>query len=64
MAPLCPACVGFDVKRFSENIDSRKMSSLTYAARKLPELIHYDLLECEGCLTLFTEASLETEKLF
>ena len=64
MARLCPACDGLDVKRFSENIDARKISSLTYASRKLPELMHYKLLECVGCLTLFTEASLETEKLF
>ena len=63
MTRLCPACGSPGVSRFSENIDASKISSLSYASRKLPELMHYALSECEGCLTLFTEASLETEKL-
>jgi len=60
---LCPACGGSGVKRFNENVDSSKISSLSYASRKLPELMHYALSECESCLTLFTESTLETEKL-
>jgi len=45
---LCPACDGFGVKRFIENIDSSKISTLTYASRKLPELMHYELLNAKG----------------
>ena len=48
MTRLCPACDGFGVKRFSEKFESSKISTLTYASRKLPELMHYELLNAKG----------------
>ena len=52
---LCPSC-GFDgYLKYPEKIDSKKITKLTYASRKLPELMHYDLFECSNCKTLFTK---------
>ena len=51
---LCPACLSKGDLKYPEKIESRLFNELTYASRKRPELMHYDLYECESCKTLFT----------
>lgn len=51
---LCPACLFSGKLRYTEKLDDELFNELTFASRKRPELMHYDLFECENCLTLFT----------
>ena len=55
MARLCPACGGIGKERFATNIEEEKKSSFSYSSRKRPELMHYALMECQSCRTLFVE---------
>ena len=55
MARLCPACGGIGKERFATNIAEEKISPFSYSSRKRPELMHYALMECQSCRTLFVE---------
>ncbi len=55
MARLCPACGGIGKEKFSANIEEEKISLFSYSSRKRPELMHYALMECQSCRTLFVE---------
>jgi len=55
LARLCPACGGIGKERFATNIEEEKKSSFSYSSRKRPELMHYALMECQSCRTLFVE---------
>ena len=55
MARLCPACGGIGKERFATNIEEEKISPFSYSSRKRPELMHYALMECQTCRTLFVE---------
>ncbi len=55
MARLCPACGGIGKERFATNIEEEKISLFSYSSRKRPELMHYALMECQSCRTLFVE---------
>ena len=55
MARLCPACGGIGKEKFSANIEEEKISPSSYSSRKRPELMHYALMECQSCRTLFVE---------
>ena len=55
MARLCPACGGIGKEKFSANIEEEKISPFSYSSRKRPELMHYALMECQSCRTLFVE---------
>ena len=55
MARLCPACGGIGKEKFSANIEEEKISPFSYSSRKRPELMHYALMECQTCRTLFVE---------
>jgi SAM-dependent methyltransferase len=59
----CPACGQSGRLKFRENIDQTKISSFSYSSRKSPELMHYALLECLDCRSLFTETTPEAEAL-
>ena len=51
---LCPACLSNGKLRYPEKLEVDLFNDLTFASRKRPELMHYDLFECENCKTLFT----------
>jgi len=55
LARLCPACGGIGKEKFSANIEEEKISPSSYSSRKRPELMHYALMECQSCRTLFVE---------
>jgi SAM-dependent methyltransferase len=55
LARLCPACGGIGKEKFSANIEEEKISPFSYSSRKRPELMHYALMECQTCRTLFVE---------
>jgi len=55
LARLCPACGGIGKEKFSANIEEEKISPFSYSSRKRPELMHYALMECQSCRTLFVE---------
>jgi SAM-dependent methyltransferase len=55
LARLCPACGGIGKEKFSANIKEEKISPSSYSSRKRPELMHYALMECQSCRTLFVE---------
>ena len=55
MARPCPACGGIGKEKFSANIEEEKISPFSYSSRKRPELMHYALMECQSCRTLFVE---------
>ena len=55
MARPCPACGGIGKEKFSANIEEEKISPSSYSSRKRPELMHYALMECQSCRTLFVE---------
>ena len=50
---LCPACLFHGNLRYPEK----------FASRKRPELMHYDLYECENCRTLFTSRNVNLSEL-
>ena len=47
----CPICGGEQaVRTFAEaNLDAGKLDSFAFASRKIPEFMHYRLVECQGC---------------
>jgi len=55
LARPCPACGGIGKEKFSANIEEEKISPFSYSSRKRPELMHYALMECQSCRTLFVE---------
>jgi SAM-dependent methyltransferase len=60
---LCPACLSKGELKYPEKIESGLFNELTYASRKRPELMHYDLYECESCKTLFTNRNVNLSEL-
>jgi len=60
---LCPACLSIGELKYPEKIESVLFNELTYASRKRPELMHYDLYECELCKTLFTNRNVNLSEL-
>ena len=52
---MCPACGGIGKEKFYANIEEEKISPSSYSSRKRPELMHYALMECQSCRTLFVE---------
>ena len=55
MARLCPACGGIGKEKYAANIEEEMISPFSYSSRKRPELMHYALMECQSCRTLFVE---------
>jgi SAM-dependent methyltransferase len=53
----CPICDSRrDAEPYAERyIDESKLSSFSFASRKLPEYMHHQLLLCRGCDLLFAE---------
>ena len=60
---LCPACLFHGNLRYPEKLDDELFNELTFASRKRPELMHYDLYECENCRTLFTSRNVNLSEL-
>lgn len=63
MDNICPACEKVGILKYPEKIEIDKITELTYASRKLPELMHYDLFECLNCETLFTNREINVKEL-
>lgn len=60
----CPLCGGNDFTVFAEStIDERKLSSSTFASRKLPEYMHPRMVECNSCRMLYANPALQQETL-
>ena len=51
---LCPLCGTTGKLAYLENIDPALFSDFTYASRKRPEGMHFELQKCQGCNLLFT----------
>ena len=50
----CPLCDGSDYAVFAEsNIDERKLTASAFASRKLPEYMHFRMVECKSCGMLY-----------
>ena len=60
---LCPACLSNGKLRYPEKLEEYLFNDLTFASRKRPELMHYDLFECENCKTLFTNRNVNLSEL-
>jgi SAM-dependent methyltransferase len=60
---LCPACLSKGSLRYPEKLEDNLFNDLTFASRKRPELMHYDLFECENCKTLFTNRNVNLSEL-
>jgi hypothetical protein len=60
---LCPACLSNGKLRYPEKLEDNLFNDLTFASRKRPELMHYDLFECENCKTLFTNRNVNLSEL-
>jgi SAM-dependent methyltransferase len=60
---LCPACLSKGSLRYPEKLEDNLFNDLTFASRKRPELMHYDLFECESCKTLFTNRNVNLSQL-
>ena len=60
---LCPACLSNGYLKYPEKIEPNLFNELTFASRKRPELMHYDLYECESCKTLFTNRNVNLAEL-
>jgi hypothetical protein len=60
---LCPACLSNGKLRYPEKLEDNLFNDLTFASRKRPELMHYDLFECENCKTLFTNRNVDLSQL-
>ena len=60
---LCPACLSKGSLRYPEKLEDNLFNDLTFASRKRPELMHYDLFECEKCKTLFTNRNVNLSQL-
>ena len=60
---LCPACLSKGSLRYPEKLEDNLFNDLTFASRKRPELMHYDLFECENCKTLFTNRNVNLSQL-
>ena len=63
MKNICPACNNLGILKYPERIELDKITDLTYASRKLPELMHYDLFECINCKSLFTNRDVDLKDL-
>ena len=50
----CIACRGTLRLKFLSNLSEGDETTVSYASRKKPELLHYDYLECANCRTLVT----------
>jgi SAM-dependent methyltransferase len=59
----CPACSSNGKLKFKEKIEDKLFNELTFASRKRPELMHYDLFECENCYSLFTKRDVDLSNL-
>jgi SAM-dependent methyltransferase len=59
----CPACLSIGSLKYAEKIENELFNELTFASRKRPELMHYDLFECENCKTLFTNRNVNLKEL-
>jgi 2-polyprenyl-3-methyl-5-hydroxy-6-metoxy-1,4-benzoquinol methylase len=59
----CPACLSIGTLKYAEKIENALFNELTFASRKRPELMHYDLFECEKCKTLFTNRNVNLKEL-
>jgi len=59
----CPACLSIGSLKYAEKIENELFNELTFASRKRPELMHYDLFECENCRTLFTNRNVNLKEL-
>ena len=59
----CPACLSKGKLRYPEKLENDLFNDLTFASRKRPELMHYDLFECENCKTLFTNRNVNLSEL-
>jgi SAM-dependent methyltransferase len=60
----CPLCGSNDFKVFAEStIDERKLTSSTFASRKLPEYMHPRMVECNACGMLYANPALQQETL-
>jgi SAM-dependent methyltransferase len=60
---MCPACSSNGKLKFKEKIEDKLFNELTFASRKRPELMHYDLFECENCYSLFTKRDVDLNNL-
>ena len=60
---MCPACSSNGKLKFKEKIEDKLFNELTFASRKRPELMHYDLFECENCFSLFTKRDVDLSNL-
>ena len=60
----CPLCGGNGFKVFAEStIDERKLTSSSFASRKLPEYMHPRMVECNSCGMLYANPALQHETL-
>jgi 2-polyprenyl-3-methyl-5-hydroxy-6-metoxy-1,4-benzoquinol methylase len=59
----CPACLSLGEIKYPEKIEAELFNDLTFASRKRPELMHYDLFECNNCRTLFTNRNVNLKEL-
>lgn len=55
----CPACLDLGKLKYPEKIDPSLFTDLTFASRKRPELMHYELYECKNCKSLFTNRDVD-----
>ena len=60
----CATCGSAGVLAHEENVDPIQMTDLTYASRKPPELMHYELFRCLKCGLLFSTYVPEPVDLF
>jgi hypothetical protein len=61
----CPICGSSDESKvFAQaNFDMSKLGEFAFASRKLPEYMHYRLIECPTCDLLYASPSLALQQL-
>ena len=59
----CPICNKLSPLKFQENIDRQRFNPTTYGSRKAPELMHYEMFECQNCDFLFSVSGPNSEEL-
>ena len=60
----CPAC-GSDIvrRKLAERVNPDRITKLSYASRKPPELMHLELWECDECRSLYCPRPIDQQEL-
>jgi SAM-dependent methyltransferase len=60
----CPGCGSTNQKPFADaNIDPEALNAFAFASRKLPEYMHYALVECQECDLLYANPAPDQKSL-